>query len=323
MANFQDISKKRQADKAERLKKQQETELAVVKTSPSNQTGDLKIIQLILNKGKSLVASLIPVILSQAKQLGIASLGQALEKLPDVCPPQEVLDKVLNIRNSLVTKLNLSSESIQTLGTTISGLATLADVQTLLVKTLSITKRGTSLVAKAIPFGLPGAIPASLSDLEDLKNSILFTATGGPKLEKIISVLNSGTLALGNVNQQLIKIINLLNSIDNVLKKCNPDVELTPLNSALSDLQSVTTQSATTLTPVGDPTIQPSINNYKGFILEIQESQFSENLIQKIGVAKNASGIILLKTSPSFTNNPQTLIEELQFIIDRDNLKAN
>ena len=141
--------------------------------------------------------------------------------------------------------------------------------------------------------------------------------------ERITSVLNSGTLALANVNQQLIKIINLLNSIDSVLKKCNPDVELTSLNSALSDLQSVATQPATTSTPVVDSTIQPSINNYKGFILEIQESQFSENLIQKIGVAKNASGIILLKTSPSFTNNPQTLIEELQFIIDRDNLKAN
>jgi hypothetical protein len=322
MANFQDIRKKRQADKAERLKKQQETELAVVKTPPSTQTGDLKIIQLILNKGKNLVASLIPVILNQAKQLGITSLGQANEKLPDVCPPQEVLDKVLNIRNSLVTSLNSSSESIQTLGATISGLATLADVQTLLVNILSITKTGASLTAKVIPI-VPGAVPALLSDLEDLKNSILFTATGGPKLERITSVLNSGTLALANVNQQLIKIINLLNSIDSVLKKCNPDVELTSLNSALSDLQSVATQPATTLTPVVDSTIQPSINNYKGFILEIQESQFSENLIQKIGVAKNASGIILLKTSPSFTNNPQTLIEELQFIIDRDNLKAN
>jgi hypothetical protein len=322
MANFQDIRKKRQADKAERLKKQQETELAVVKTPPSNQTGDLKIIQLILNKGKSLVASLIPVILSQAKQLGITSLGQANEKLPDVCPSQEVLDKVLNIRNSLVTSLNSSSESIQTLGITISGLATLADVQTLLVNTLSITKTGASLAAKVLPI-VPGAVPALLSDLEDLKNSILFTATGGPKLERITSVLNSGTLALANVNQQLIKIINLLNSIDSVLKKCNPDVELTSLNSALLDLQSVTTQSATTTPPVVDPTLQPSTNNYKGFTLEIQESQFSENLIQKIGVAKNTSGIILLKTSPSFTNNPQTLIEELQFIINRDNLKAN
>ena len=322
MANFQDIRKKRQADKAERLKKQQETELAVVKTPPSNQTGDLKIIQLILNKGKSLVASLIPVILSQAKQLGITNLGQANEKLPDVCPSQEVLDKVLNIRNSLVTSLNSSSESIQTLGITISGLATLADVQTLLVNTLSITKTGASLAAKVLPI-VPGAVPALLSDLEDLKNSILFTATGRPKLERITSVLNSGTLALANVNQQLIKIINLLNSIDSVLKKCNPDVELTSLNSALLDLQSVTTQSATTTTPVVDSTLQPSTNNYKGFILEIQESQFSENLVQKIGVAKNASGIILLKTSPSFTNNPQTLIEELQFIINRDNLKAN
>ena len=52
MANFQDIRKKRQADKAERLKKQQETELAVVKTPPSNQTGDLKFNQIKLSNYK-------------------------------------------------------------------------------------------------------------------------------------------------------------------------------------------------------------------------------------------------------------------------------
>lgn len=323
MAKFQDILRKRQLAKAERQKKQQETELAVTKSSPSTPTGNLKIIQLILSKGKLLIASLVPVILNQAQQLGISNLGQVNEKLPDVCPPQEVLDKVLGIRNSLVTKLNSTSESIQTLGNTISGLSTLADVQTTLVRTLSIAKRGTSLVAKAIPFGLPGAIPALLSDLEDLKNSILFTATGNPKLGRIVSTLDAGTLALANVNQQLIKLINLLNSIDNVLKKCNPNVELTPLNQALSDLQAVTLQPQSTSTEAIVEEILPITNNYKGFTLEIQESQFSENLIQKIGVAKNASGIILLKTSPSFTNNPQTLIEELQFIIDRDNLKAN
>ena len=322
MAKFQDILRKRQLAKAERQKKQQETELAVTKSSPSTPTGNLKIIQLILNKGKLLISSLVPVILNQAQQLGISNLGQVGEKLPDVCPSQEVLDKVLGIRNSLVTKLNSTSESIQTLGNTISGLSTLADVQTTLVNTLSITKLGASIAAKVLPV-VPGAVPALLSDLEDLKNSILFTATGGPKLERIVSTLDAGTLALANVNQQLIKLINLLNSIDNVLKKCNPDVELTPLNQALSDLQAVTLQPSPTSTEAVVGEILPITNNYKGFTLEIQESQFSENLIQKIGIAKNASGIILLKTSPSFTNNPQTLIEELQFIIDRDNLKAN
>ena len=46
MAKFQDRQKKRQLARAERQKKQEETELAVVKTPPSTQTGDLKIIQL-------------------------------------------------------------------------------------------------------------------------------------------------------------------------------------------------------------------------------------------------------------------------------------
>ena len=45
MAKFQNILRKRQLDKAERQKKQQETELAVIKSSPSTPTGNLKIIQ--------------------------------------------------------------------------------------------------------------------------------------------------------------------------------------------------------------------------------------------------------------------------------------
>jgi len=62
---------------------------------------------------------------------------------------------------------------------------------------------------------------------------------------------------------------------------------------------------------------------YNGFTFSIVEKQFSPTLNQKIGQAKNSQGIVLLQTEPSFTQDPQVLIEELKLIIDRDNLKAN
>jgi hypothetical protein len=64
-------------------------------------------------------------------------------------------------------------------------------------------------------------------------------------------------------------------------------------------------------------------STYQGFTFEIIEKPFSPTVNRKIAQAKNSQGIVLLQTEPSFTQNPQVLIEELKLIINRDNLKAN
>ena len=326
MATLQQIRERRQKARLERQQKQQETELGLTTPPLSQSSGSARLIQLILNKGNALITSLIPVLINQAKQLGIEALGQASEKLPDVCPSPEVLEKILEIRNLLVNRLNTASQSINQLSTSITGLSTIVDVQRQLISTLSITKLATSLASKFIPSppGVPGIVTSTISDLEDLKNKILFNATGGPQLEKSIANLNSGVLAINAVNQQLSKIITLLNSIDNVLKKCSPDSDLVPLNGNLILLQQTIQEQQNILPQQNQSTVSETPTNiYQGFTLEIQEIPFSEGLVQKVGIAKNNEGVILLKTKPSFTLNPQILIEELQFIINRDSLKAN
>jgi hypothetical protein len=325
MPTLQEIKERRQKSRLERQQKQQETELQIVSPPQTQQgQGSTKLVQLILNNSNTIIGALTPVLLNQAKQLGIQSFGQADEKLPDTCPTPEVIDKVLSTRNSLVIRLNTSSLTINQLSSAITGLSSIVDVQKELIRTLSIAKIATSIASKFIPSppGVPGIITSTISDLEDAKNRILFNTTGGPQLEKTISTLSSGTLAISVVNQQLSKLITLLNSIDSVLKRCSPESELTSLDGSLVLLQKVI-QEQESQVQVPTQEVQPSTNIYQGFTLEIQETPFSGDLVQRIGVAKNNEGVILIKTKPSFTLNPQVLIEELQFIINRDNLKAN
>jgi hypothetical protein len=325
MPTLQEIKERRQKSRLERQQKQQETELQIVNSPQTKQgQGNTKLVQLILNNGNTIIGALTPVLLNQAKQLGIQAFGQADEKLPDTCPTPEVINKILSTRNSLVIRLNTSSLTINQLSSAVTGLSSIVDVQKELIRTLSISKIATSIASKFIPSppGVPGIITSTISDLEDAKNRILFNATGGPQLEKTISTLSSGTLAISVVNQQLSKLITLLNSIDSVLKKCSPESELTSLDGSLVLLQKVIQeQESQAQTPTQE--VQPSTNIYQGFTLEIQEIPFNGGLTQRIGVAKNNGDVILLRTKPSFTLNPQVLIEELQFIINRDNLKAN
>ena len=61
---------------------------------------------------------------------------------------------------------------------------------------------------------------------------------------------------------------------------------------------------------------------YKGFRLEIETKKYTDTVNQNRAVGKNNSGIILIATEYSFASDPNVLINELKFIIDRDDLKA-
>ena len=108
------------------------------------------------------------------------------------------------------------------------------------------------------------------------------------------------------------------------MKKCSKTPpQLTPLNNSLLALEQTQNQVNATPTESTHNGFILEISTYNGFILEIVEEQYSPTVKRVKAVAKNAQGIILLQTPPSFTTTPQVLIEELKLIIDSSNLKAN
>ena len=93
---------------------------------------------------------------------------------------------------------------------------------------------------------------------------------------------------------------------------CNPNATLTATSSAIDGI--VATQLIAENTETG--------NTYKGFVLEIETRAYTPKVDQNRAVGKNNQGIVLITTDYSFASDPNVLINELKFIIDRDDLKA-
>ena len=266
-----------------------------------------RINQTVLNKVEDLKSKSISTLDSLASKLGIEGIETGNPKLPDLCPSQNILDEIYNIRQSLGTDIDGVVKYITIIDTSLNIVAKLVNGQTTAVDALNLLKTATSLAAKFTPV-VPGAVASALSDVDDLRTLITFTNEGEPKIKKLKTSLDNGLLYIGMASQSLLAIVGLLKVIDLVLNKCGKKVD--PIdNDLLRGAQAAISS--------------PTETSYKGFIFEIIEKPFNQTLNQKIGVAKNTQGIILLQTEPSFTNSPQVLIDELKLIIDRDNLKAN
>jgi hypothetical protein len=74
---------------------------------------------------------------------------------------------------------------------------------------------------------------------------------------------------------------------------------------------------------------EPVIQNVNGFIMDVVVDESSKQgygegvLYSRYAVAKNSTGVVILKGEPSFSADSQILIDELSFYIRNNNLKAD
>ncbi len=129
-------------------------------------------------------------------------------------------------------------------------------------------------------------------------------------MAKIQGTLSSASLVISITGQYVLKAKETLSIIDSYIKKCNKEANLDPISKIIDDvansqLQASQSQNQTT---------------YKGFIIEIEEVPYTPTVTRRRAIGKDTSGIVLIQTELSFTTDSQTLINELKFIIDRDNV---
>lgn len=267
-----------------------------------NQTINTKVVEL---KSKA-VDTLQPLL----AELGIKGIETGNPTIPDLCPPQRILDKALIIRDALLGDLEKTAKYINIINQSLTIVNKLLNGSIKAVTAINLIKTTAAIGVKAAPV-VPGFITALLADLDDVRTLLTFDKEGSPKLVKLKQTVDTGTAYIATAAATLNIILGLLQVIDKILKKCgkkpsSPNKDLTDLLAIVVSAQASNTNSI-----------------YKGFIFEVVDKYFSPTLNQKIGQARNKQGIVLLQTEPSFTQDPKVLIEELKFIIDRDNLKAD
>ena len=173
------------------------------------------------------------------------------------------------------------------------------------------------------------ALENLLKKLETLDSSITDCAQQQQE-DKLIEAQNQVEIA----SEELTQAQSGFDSNGNPIGADGLEIARTNLQNALSDLAKIQSGEDIALLPV-DPTIvsfveanleenQESVieTTYRGFVFELEKVPFSPTVDRTRANALNKDGIIMIQSELSFTKDPSVLIEELKFIIDRDNLRA-
>ena len=251
---------------------------------------------------------------------------QQLSEVTDKCPPE--VEKLIKIRNNIVEQANSIAETIDTISTTITKASTGINTLVGIIKGLKIARIGASVAAKLIPVGLPCAVPAALNDFDALIAEKTFDIEGNSKITPIADAINGIAVPIALISFYISKFLSLISILDALIGDCisnggdssnggsnisdNPNLVLSPISEDLITIAATQDQAEQS----------PNLSLYQGFILEIEIVPYSPTVDRRRAVGKNSSGIILIQTELSFTPVDQVMINELKFVIDRDDLKA-
>jgi len=280
-----------------------------------------KLGSLVLKQSQKLSKFVIPLAFNLIKEYGIDKLETALEEESDnidelkeqlkeeFCNVQ--LPQIIAKRNNAVDYLNNTGKILDSFTLSVDFGASFAKILEDLIKILKGASFGINQAAKAIPL-IPGAVVSAVNDLNTIADTVTFKPDGTPNLPPLKITAAQVSPSFATVQNTIVRCVDLLDRLDILITLCNPNANLTGISDSINSIYD------------NELIAEASENDgtYKGFILEIESRPFTDTVNQNRAVGKNRSGIIMISTEYSFASNPQVLIDELKFIIDRDDLKA-
>ena len=266
----------------------------------------------LFNKQKErLKQLLIPAILAIIAKFGPAVVhgivNRKVDALSDkVCPPKEEILAAIRKRNQLVRQLNNIYKIVRVI-------TKILKITSALIIGLKIAFR----IAKFLPLARP----------------TLLIADGGAIIKRRLEiagvVVNILTVTAVVIGAALGIVIELLRKLDFLIQDCSEQIDpetgdfvipFVQINDELNSfIDSTTGQLDEGVNPLNNEPLP-----YKGFTFEIKQDTSQDfQYPKRYAIARNIQGIQVLRSESSFASSPEILIEELKFIIDRDNLRAD
>lgn len=284
------------------LTKQQQKQKINVGTNnilkTSKKSAEEFLIDFIKNSLTQLISVFLPAILNLLVAFGIDALNNSLSN--SVCPKKTKLDEVIKLRNKLVSDLNSLSKTLDTLIVAIG-------VVDGLLKILSITVNLFFAVPIPVTFVPQGIITLASDSVRKFQNL----------LSKFKSINATVLMALMILKFVLAVILSLLQNLDKLIKQCDPSAQLTELDDNLKTIQNEVSIADNNI-------INPLVNKriVNGFELDVQTVDNLNGLLSKQAIGKDSKGVILIKGESSYSYDSNVLIDELEFYILKNNLKA-
>ena len=197
---------------------------AILNSVPGNLKvqGQQKLSSLFLDQGNKLLSKIVPSLDDIITKFGITDLenqlngkGIDLESLKsEYCPTKPELDKLILQRNNLVDYLNGVGTTLDRLSTTVNFGAGIANLLQGIINGLARGKTLAQIAMSFIPFSLPGAVPAAIDTLGDIKNKTTFKEDGTPRLPPLTITASAVSPSISAVQSIVLKVVTLLEQVD-------------------------------------------------------------------------------------------------------------
>jgi len=225
---------------------------------------------------------------------------------------QKYAETIVTNLNNLINKKNKLSKTLNDLIKIFKTLTKIIDVTTILVTALEVSIQVLKLLPIPNQFTTVGLV-LTLSDVLELVKV---------ELNKIKSMLTQLKSILDNFLNFIRSMLDKLKVLDGLFFKLNDKIKQCLLNRNISSVNITTIDNVAIYEDL--PVSNLEEYTYKNFKFSIKiDNNNTTKYLKRYAVALNTYGVIVLKGESSFTSDPQILIEELKFIIDKDNLKAN
>ena len=221
----------------------------------------------------------------------LTAIDIEIEKFKDICPPREVLLKIIEIKNNINSGLSNIEKAInntQTSSNTVNNILTGSEILITIATLLPAPNQFTTV----------GTTNTFATRLIDLKEAI--------KVGKGLSnSLNDLSKTLRGI---VVSVQAKIDVLDQVILRCVKDTDITfeAANNSINDLTESTTER------LFNGTV-----SYKGLSLEVvfDEQNFT-TLKKRFGRATDPRGVVKFKTNLTFSTDSNIIIEELKLLID-------